>query len=159
MNKGHTVSETGSRTIPFGSFLFGIFLSLPPIPSLAADCTWESVAARYRVNPQILFSIARKESGLNPLAINRNANGTLDFGLMQVNSRWLPLLGTWGIRQQDLMDSCINLHVGAYILASEMARRGNTWEAVGSYHSPTPWRQNKYAIGVVDDLRRRGVVK
>ncbi len=41
---------------------------------------------------ELLRSIAEAESGLNPAAINRNSNGTYDFGVMQINSSWEKIL-------------------------------------------------------------------
>jgi soluble lytic murein transglycosylase-like protein len=114
----------------------------------AIPCTWEAAAARYGTNAQVLYAIAQQESSLNPRAINKNVDGSVDFGLMQINSRWLPQLEKFGITANHLFDPCINLHVGAYILALSMQRHGNTWQAIGSYHSSTPARRDRYAQSI-----------
>jgi soluble lytic murein transglycosylase-like protein len=108
-------------------------------------CTWEAAASRYGVNPQVLYAIASQESGLNPRAVHRNADGTQDVGLTQINSKWLPHLNKLGISEENLTNPCINMHVGAYILSLHMIRHGNTWQAIGAYHSQTPWRRDQYA--------------
>ncbi|NJD34799.1 MAG: lytic transglycosylase domain-containing protein, partial [Betaproteobacteria bacterium] len=59
------------------------------LPALAC---WDDAAQRYQVSSALLYAIARTESGLNPLAIGRNGNGSRDIGLMQINSAWLPTL-------------------------------------------------------------------
>lgn len=123
-----------------------LVLLLTATGAQAADaCTWESAAARYSVNPQVLYAIASQESSLNPAAIHHNAGGSVDFGLTQINSIWLPHLSKFGITSTHLMDPCINLNVGAYILALSMKKHGNTWQAIGAYHSNTPWRRDRYA--------------
>lgn len=108
-------------------------------------CTWEVAAARYGVNPQVLYAIAAQESGLRAGAVHQNEDGSQDIGLTQVNSKWLPHLSKLGITQENLADPCINMHVGAYILSLRMIQHGNTWQAIGAYHSNTPWRRDQYA--------------
>lgn len=124
----------------------------------AETCTWDSAAERYAVNAQVLYAIAVQESSLNPGVINKNTNGTHDIGLMQINSRWLPYLSKFGITSTHLLDPCLNLHVGAHILALSMARYGNTWQAIGAYHSTTPALRDRYALSIYRRLSRLGVV-
>lgn len=100
----------------------------------AATC-WEQAARRYDVPVELLQAIARHESNLNPRARNTNANGSRDIGLMQINAEtWLPQLARYGIFEQHLLDPCLNLQVGAWILAGNVARHGYGWEAVGAYN-------------------------
>jgi hypothetical protein len=110
----------------------------------------------------LLRAIARQESGLTPHAIGKNTNGTRDIGVMQINSWWLTHLEPIGIDEKALMNPCLNIHVGAWILAQEIARHGLTWTAIGAYHSPTDWRRMDYAAKVhrhlVRELRALGVV-
>lgn len=120
------------------------------------NCSWESAAARYGVNPYVLYAIAQQESSLNPQAINNNVNGSTDFGLTQINSVWLPHLKKFGINAKNLMDPCTNLHVGAYILALSVRQYGNTWNAIGAYHSSTPARRDRYAQSIYQRLRAMG---
>jgi soluble lytic murein transglycosylase-like protein len=112
------------------------------------------VAARYGINANVLYAIAQQESSLNPAAINLNKDGSYDFGLTQINSQWLPHLSKFGITSKHLMDPCTNLNVGAYILAQNMQRHGNTWQAIGAYHSSTPWRRDQYALSIYRRLNR-----
>lgn len=139
----------------YAIFLFSLCLWAIRVQA-AEGCTWEIAAARYNVNPQVLYAIAQQESSFNPSAINKNRDGSFDVGLMQINSRWLPVLKKYGITQSHLFDPCINLHVGAYILATRMARHGNTWEAIGTYHSATPDRRDNYALSIYRRLDKLG---
>jgi soluble lytic murein transglycosylase-like protein len=108
-------------------------------------CTWETAAARYGVNPHVLYAIAAQESSLNPGAVHQNADGSQDVGLTQINSKWLPQLSKLGVTLENLSNPCINMHVGAYLLSLQMIKHGNTWQAIGAYHSNTPWRRDEYA--------------
>jgi soluble lytic murein transglycosylase-like protein len=61
--------------------------------SARADCFDE--AAKYqKVNPLILRAIAWQESHNRPDAQHKNANGSTDYGVMQINSIHLPVLNT-----------------------------------------------------------------
>ncbi|WP_326939844.1 lytic transglycosylase domain-containing protein [Actimicrobium sp. GrIS 1.19] len=119
-----------------------------------ARACWEEAGLRYGVNPTLLYAIARTESGLNPNAINRNRNGSYDLGLMQINSRWFPTLRRYGIDEQQLRQPCVSIHVGAWILAQNMQRLGNSWEAVGAYNATQPTQRLAYARRVLQNLPR-----
>lgn len=120
--------------------------------SVHAHACWDEAAARYGVNPYMLYAIAKTESGLNPSAINRNKNGTYDLGLMQINSRWFPTLRRYGIDERQLYDPCTSIQVGAWILAQNMQRMGNTWDAVGAYNASKPALRLKYALKVYRNI-------
>jgi soluble lytic murein transglycosylase-like protein len=118
-----------------------------------ADACWQDAADRYGVNASLLYAIARTESRLDPLARGRvNANGSYDIGLMQINSSWLPTLRRHGIEEQQLYDACTSIHVGAWILAQNMRRLGNSWDAVGAYNAADPKKRLAYALKVYRNL-------
>jgi soluble lytic murein transglycosylase-like protein len=111
-----------------------------------------ATGARYGVNPYLLYAIAKTESSLNPKAINRNKNGSYDIGLMQINSSWLPTLRRYGVDEKHLLDPCTSIHVGAWILARNMQRMGNSWDAVGAYNATKPDLRLKYAMKVYRNI-------
>jgi soluble lytic murein transglycosylase-like protein len=117
-----------------------------------AEACWEQAAHRYGVNTYLLYAIAKTESNLNPKAINRNANGSYDIGLMQINSSWLPTLRRYGVTEKDLYEPCISIQVGAWILGSNMQRMGNSWNAVGAYNAKSQKLREKYALKVYKNL-------
>jgi len=136
--------------ILISAVLFGISSICP---RAYADCFDE--AARYqKVNPLILRAIAWQESRNRPDALHKNTNGSTDYGLMQINSVHLPTLKQYGISSDTLMDPCKNVYIAAWHLRQQMNKYGNTWQAVGAYHSQKPSLRDKYAQQIADILVR-----
>jgi soluble lytic murein transglycosylase-like protein len=115
-------------------------------------------AHHHRVNPLLLRAILKAESNLNPHAIGRNGDGTIDIGIGQVNSRHLPLLAANGIQPAHLLDPCIGTYVAAWHLSRVIAVHGNTWEGVARYHSGTPYFNRRYQILLNNELVAAGVI-
>jgi soluble lytic murein transglycosylase-like protein len=116
-----------------------------------------AASAKHGISYGLLRSIAEQESSFNPLAIRApmaagNSDRSTDFGLMQINSSWLPQLARYGVNREKLFNPCINADVGAWILADNFRRMGVTWNAVGAYNAMTPWKRLKYANGVYSKL-------
>ncbi|WP_082103001.1 lytic transglycosylase domain-containing protein [Robbsia andropogonis] len=110
----------------------------------ASDCLVEA-AHIYDIDPVLLHVIAAQESGFRADATHRNRDGSIDIGVMQINSAWLPALKKYGVGEKQLFDGCTNERVGAWILSQNIARYGATWRAVGSYNALTRSRQRDYA--------------
>ena len=113
-------------------------VTLMATPVASATC-WDTAARRYGLTVLELAAHACVESAMRPDAINdahRARTGTVDLGLMQINSGNLPGLAKQGItREQLLNDPCTNLMVGAQILAERKARYGDSWVATGAYNA------------------------
>jgi len=88
----------------------------------------------YQVSPLLLKAIAKVESGFNPKAKNINKNGSVDIGIMQINSSWLPYLRKYGIKPEHLWNPCYNVLIGAMVLRYCINLYGNTWRAVDCYN-------------------------
>lgn len=118
-----------------------------------ADC-FEAAAVYHQVHPMILRAIAWHESRFRADAIHQNENQSIDMGLMQINSVHLPELKRYGIDARTLQDGCASVYIGAWHLRRKIARYGNTWEAVGAYHSETPALRDRYAKSIIEILRQ-----
>ena len=132
-----------------------LFLAAALFLALGTDAhsfCFEEAGAQYGINPQILRAIAKVESNFNPRAVNKNSNGTFDFGLMQINSSWAATLGKE--RWNSLGDACSNTKTGAWILSMCMNKYGYTWKAIGCYNSQTPDKRDRYSRMVFDQLQR-----
>jgi len=155
------------RNIKFGIFFMLVGLSLSTAMATARvhnsvkplnKCILEA-ADYHGVNPYLLRSILMVESRLNPKAINTNKNGTRDIGVAQINSIHLPVLQTHGIKENHLMDACVNTYVGAWLLRKQIARYGMTWFGVAAYHSVTPEKNFRYQVLVYNEMVRSGAIQ
>lgn len=101
----------------------------------ASDCFF--MAGRdYRIDPDLLRAIAWNESRLNPVALGKNTDNSIDVGMMQINSQHFVKLNEMGITPEHLRnDICMNIYTGAYYLAIAFQRWGYTWRAVGAYNA------------------------
>jgi soluble lytic murein transglycosylase-like protein len=113
---------------------------------------FQDAGAAYGLNPGLLESIARVESGMKQNAINRNKNGTIDIGLMQINSFWIASAGL--DKELLLKDACYNTKAGARILKGCIDRYDYSWKAVGCYNAVSDSKRKGYAWKVYKLLDR-----
>ena len=131
------------RSIKIIAFTVLFQLALPI--SANAFC-FEQAGAEFQIDPILLKAIAVHESRLNPATMAGNTNNTVDIGLMGINTVHLRDrdLQTAGYSTQVLLDPCTNVRVGAWLLRKKITRWGETWRAVGAYHSETPEKNQSY---------------
>ncbi|QEM66722.1 lytic transglycosylase domain-containing protein [Geobacter sp. FeAm09] len=132
-----------------------IIAAMLVIPAFSHAFCFEEAGREYDISPLLLWSIAKNESGFNPKAVGRNANGTFDYGVMQINSSWAATLGP--ARWNALADPCTNVRTGAWILRQCIDQYGYDWRAVGCYNSRTPAKRDRYAAKIeriVRDVRK-----
>ena len=123
-----------------------------PVPYRAC---FIAAAARHGVNEQLLWAIAKVESGYDAKAQHKNTNATTDYGVMQINSSHLPWLQRFGIELHHLTQQpCTNIDVGAAILAGMVSRFGSTWRAVGAYGAGVGAAADPVRSGYAAKVRR-----
>ncbi|PMS14413.1 lytic transglycosylase [Trinickia dabaoshanensis] len=125
----------------------------------ADDDCFARAGAYQGVNPLVLRAIAWYESKGNPSAVHRNADGSIDVGQSQINSIHFAELRRYGVPPGALKDACVNTYVAAWMLKQKMIRYGNTWHAIGAYHSETPSLRDKYARSIHAVLASWGMGK
>ncbi|KER65912.1 lytic transglycosylase [Burkholderia cepacia] len=147
-------TRRGRYTVARGTVAVAVLFSCLT-PCAFADCF--DAAANYQgVSAYVLRAIAWVESRGNPAAEHRNGNGSIDIGELQINSIHLRELAGFGIDAQSLRDECVNIYVAAWHLKKQMLKHGNTWDAVGAYHSETPKLRDAYVRRIRQTLTRWG---
>ena len=136
-----------------------ILAGLLAITSAAHSFCFEEAGKMYSINADLLRAIAFVESSYRPHVVNQsNKNGSYDYGLMQINSRWAKTIGEelW----MELGDPCMNVMVGAWILSDCIRRHGYSWKAVGCYNTSDSKKQGKYikkvkkALDEIDKIKK-----
>ncbi len=112
------------------------------------------VAATYHLPPRVLPSIQRVEGG-QVGSVSRNADGSEDLGVMQVNTRWLEPLSRRSrlppaeVRRRLIDDACFNIAAAGVIMRLQLNEtRGDLMQAIGNYHSHTPALNQRYREAV-----------
>ena len=150
--------------------IVAVFLMAPPVLAKAQDAAREArcieASARYNRIPVPLLRAIRLQEGGRVGGWRVNRDGSIDYGVMQINSRWLPVLELQGYDATVLTyDSCASIAAGAWILAQALARLGawnrsdvdgnRYWRAIGDYHSQTHALNRAYAEQVWSRYQRQ----
>ncbi|AHK22107.1 lytic transglycosylase (plasmid) [Yersinia similis] len=123
--------------------VLGLISLLLSLSGNASAFCFQAAGERYQVDPVLLEAMAVQESGLNPRAINTNRDKagkaiSTDYGVMQINSRHIPKLVSMGVitSKEDLLNNaCLNVQIGAWILATHLQTCGVNWSCLGSYNA------------------------
>lgn len=91
------------------------------------------------INPELVFGVIKQESGFNPDAVNHNTNGTIDRGLMQINSGTAPWLWSQVFPNEPydykkLYDPETNLKLGIWYLNYLLEKFQNEHKALTAYN-------------------------
>lgn len=140
-----------------------LLTSLTALPA-QAFC-FEEAGLRYQIDPRLLKSIARQESGMNPKAVgvNKNKDGKVisrDYGVMQVNDTHVPRLVKMGVlrtKEELITNPCLNVQIGAWILATHLQKCGVNWSCLGSYNAgfASTERQEERRMRYAREIYRR----
>lgn len=118
------------------------------------DQYFEEVGAHYNIPPLLLKKIAVIESDLDPNSICKNKNGTVDYGIMQINSIHFKKLAKWGISEKNIMNPRVNIYAGGWLLSEHIKNNGFNFQAIGLYHSATPTFKEVWLDRLVKALKR-----
>jgi len=98
----------------------------------------------FNLDPKLIWAVKLTESAhrLDHNIKASNRNGSVDRGVMQINSthdRWLKAAG---VNPQHLLNNhCLNIQVGAYILADNITRYG-LLNGIAYYNTGVPKKTN-----------------
>lgn len=99
------------------------------------------LAPKYNVPVEVALTISHTESRFNPKAVNRNTNGSVDRGCMQINGTAHPKAFT---RPNDAFVAVINVDYGLRFLRDLYHETGDWRKAMVKYNSRTPAKQTIY---------------
>ena len=125
------------------------------VTSRAEECI-VGASAYHHVNVDVLRAIALHESRGRAVTVIGNSNGTIDVGLMGVNSVHFPELIRKGVPPGALLDECVAVYVGAWKYSQKIFKYGNNWQAIGAYHSETPRYSAIYQSLIYKQIMRAG---
>ncbi len=115
-------------------------------PALARLIT--EIALEYGIPVCLLFSIIFVESSFDPDALNKNRNGTSDYGLMSLNSRTFQ-----NYTKDQLYDTETNIRLGCEYLVMLKERYGTWGEAVIHYNGLYTKGAGSYMVKVMEKER------
>lgn len=128
------------------------FTILMTLPSIVNGFCFSEQEDIYGINANLLRSISETEANLKPKVISKNRDGSVDIGLMQINSSWISPLGL--DRERLVNDPCYNVNAGARILQMCIVKHGYTWEAVGCYNAVSRVKRTRYSWKVYNQLKK-----
>lgn len=129
-------------------------------PKLSLDPCIESAATFHGVNAKTLKAIIFQESGGKSGIKTENSNQTSDYGAAGINSVHLAELAKFGITKEHLQhNGCLNVYVGAWKYSKKIHKHGNSWIAVGAYHSETPANRDRYIQRIQRHLVQWGLLE
>jgi soluble lytic murein transglycosylase-like protein len=106
-----------------------IFISDVPLHCI------NDAAYEYKIPAKLIIAVLNTERGKIGLE-SRNKNGLYDLGPMQINTSWWPKLYAYKITKQEaLFNPCVNVKVGAWILAKSIASGNDLLCGIGNYNS------------------------
>lgn len=164
-SRANVLGDFGSKVLI--AFAVSALVSGPPVQARGiageeariAECIRQTAGGRLWLE-RTLWGLRDQEAGWLGAEV-RNTNGSHDLGPLQINSWWVPKIAAMVGRSQAevrfwlMHDPCFNAGAARWIFLSAFQANGDFWKAVGVYHSPTVWRQKRYALSVARHMRRR----
>ena len=118
------------------------------------DAYFVEAGEHFGIPPLLLKKIATVESSLDANCILHNKNGTVDYGIMQINSCHFKELSKYGINKSNIMNPKINIFAGAAILARHIKNEGFSINVISHYHSRTPKHKQRWSAKLISELNR-----
>jgi soluble lytic murein transglycosylase-like protein len=94
-------------------FLFFLFIIFIKNSYALYNSCFNYASFKYNLPPKLIKAVAKVESNINPSAIDYDSNGSYDYGVMQINTIWYPLIK---FEWNNLADPCDNIIFGSWII-------------------------------------------
>lgn len=107
----------------------------------------------YQIPAELLWGIAKQESNFNPKAVNYNSNGTIDIGLMQINSVHEKMIKELKFTMEDLYKPEVSIYLASKILAKCFKKYGFTYYGLNCYNGRVS--DNSYHKKVLEHITER----
>jgi soluble lytic murein transglycosylase-like protein len=140
----HAIKEKITRELVTAPFY--IYDDIAGDPGLARRIT--EFALEYNIPVCLLFSVIYVESSFDPEAVNKNRNGTYDYGLMSLNSRTFQTY-----TRDELFNVDTNIRLGCEYLVMLRKRYGSWGEAVIHYNGLYTKGAGTYMVRVMEKER------
>lgn len=118
-------------------FLVALLLGFLPVGyGKTLEQCFHEASEKNEVPVNLLFAVAFTESSFKANSLNKNKNGSHDYGLMQINSIWAKDAKRHGFNWEKIKkDPCTNVMFGSYILKQNKKRLGSWSKAIGAYNA------------------------
>lgn len=124
-------------------------LSTDPVYGGKFVSSIQKYAQQYGVDPRAVQAIIKQETGGNPAAINRaNRNGTVDYGLMQVNS------ATKDPKSYNWKDPDANIAAGVQEFKNKLDAAGGNYQLAFQMYNGSGPAARAYGQKVFTDYQR-----
>lgn len=125
--------------------------------AVANDTKYNNLFSKYgaffNIPPELLWGIAKYESNFDPKAVNHNSNGTIDIGLMQINSIHKEAVEAADLSIDDLYNPKISVYFAGKILSKCLKKHGFTYQGLNCYNGKTA--NNSYHKKVLAQILKR----
>lgn len=122
--------------------------------ALMVQCISRSTA-HFGLNPLLIQAVINVEGG--GTGTSKNSNGSIDYGLMQINDVKLPEVRARfpTVTKKELTQNrCINVAVGTWVLYDHAQNSGSVWKAIAWYNSKTPGVGDAYRRKVMNEYNK-----
>lgn len=95
---------------------------------------FETVQMHTNIKKEIFYTIAKIESNFKYNIKSKNKDGTIDYGIMQINSFWFDYFNKKGYPKSYIASPCGNILAAGFILSYCFRKKGNFSLAIECYN-------------------------
>lgn len=113
--------------------------SVDPIIRSAIASSINKYAKDRRLDPALVAAVIERESEFNPMARNKNRDGSTDYGLMMLNDKWQhERIAKRKLSTSSLYHIDTSVSLGTEVLRENLDRHGSLRKALQAYVGDHP---------------------